>query len=338
MDIDPFKIPKDHSSGLIYGISADPFGNVGDGDKHLAAFSFRLPLTDVAENRLPFYKPDGYDPAHFELHRRFVKSGGKLYTPKTRLPGQKTDLIGSEAPLATDLLGMNDGWATGSEEERRQILEDTARFTKGLLYFFANDECLPVSDNAGTERSELTVFQLEFRQEWSRFGYCLDEFPDNNHFPRMLYIRDARRMVSEYVITEHTASMDNGEAPVEDPVGVAYWPTDTHCVRRILRDGKVHNEGFIFKDGHRWRPFGIAYRALVPRREEATNIITATCPSSSHVGYGMETLMLQAKIKVILTNFRCCASRTSISCSRTSLRQRMRHCVEEIDSCSKCPL
>jgi hypothetical protein len=93
-------------------------------------------------------------------------------------------------------------------------------------------------------------------------------------------------MVSDYVITEHTASRDNGEDPVDDPVAIAYWPTDTHCVRRILRDGKVHNEGFIFKDGHRWRPFGIAYRSLVPKLSEAENVITVTCPSSSHVGYG----------------------------------------------------
>ena len=93
-------------------------------------------------------------------------------------------------------------------------------------------------------------------------------------------------MISEYVITEATASV-GGEDAVADPVAVAFWPTDTHSVRRILRDNKVHNEGFIFKDGHRWRPFGIAYRALVPRRKEATNFITATCPSSSHVGYGM---------------------------------------------------
>lgn len=91
--------------------------------------------------------------------------------------------------------------------------------------------------------------------------------------------------MSGYVITEHTASQ-NGEKPVPDPVAVAYWPTDTHCVRRILRDGKVHNEGFIFKDGHQWRPFGISYRALVPGIEQATNLITVTCPSSSHVGYG----------------------------------------------------
>lgn len=93
-------------------------------------------------------------------------------------------------------------------------------------------------------------------------------------------------MVSDYIVTEATATRDGGEPPVPDPVIVAYWPTDTHSVRRILRDGKVHNEGFIFKDGHKWRPFGVAYRALVPRRAEAGNFITATCPSSSHVGYG----------------------------------------------------
>lgn len=103
----------------------------------------------------------------------------------------------------------------------------------------------------------------------------------------MLYIRDARRMVSDYVITEHAASRDDGEPPVYDPVAVAYWPTDTHCARRILRDGEIHNEGFIFKEGHRFRPFGIAYRALVPKRHEAQNVITATNPSSSHVAYGM---------------------------------------------------
>lgn len=95
-------------------------------------------------------------------------------------------------------------------------------------------------------------------------------------------------MISDYIITEHTATResDGGLPQVHDPVAVAYWPTDTHSVRRILRDGKVHNEGFIFKDGHHWRPFGVAYRALVPKRAEAENLLTVTCPSSSHVGYG----------------------------------------------------
>ena len=95
-------------------------------------------------------------------------------------------------------------------------------------------------------------------------------------------------MVSDYVITEAAATaVEAGGTPlVPDPVAVAYWPTDTHSVRRVLRDGRVHNEGFIFKDGHRWRPFGVAYRSLTPRRAEATNLLAPTCPSSSHVGYG----------------------------------------------------
>lgn len=93
-------------------------------------------------------------------------------------------------------------------------------------------------------------------------------------------------MISDYVVTEHTASEENGEPPVHDPVAIAFWPTDTHSVRRIVKDEKVYNEGFIFKDGHRWRPFGISYRALVPKLDQAENLMTPTCPSSSHVGYG----------------------------------------------------
>lgn len=102
----------------------------------------------------------------------------------------------------------------------------------------------------------------------------------------MLYVRDARRMVSNYVITHHTAARD-GEPLVHDPVAVAYWPPDTHDARRIVRDGEVHNEGFVFKDQkNKWKPFGVSYRALVPKRVEATNVLTPTCPSSSHLGYG----------------------------------------------------
>ena len=93
-------------------------------------------------------------------------------------------------------------------------------------------------------------------------------------------------MISDYVITEHTASLDTKEAAATDPIAIAYWPTDTHCARRVIRNGVVHNEGFIFKDGHRWKPFGISYRAVTPRRSEARNVLSPLCPSSSHVGYG----------------------------------------------------
>jgi len=144
VDVDPYQIPKDPSSGLLYGVSEERFGQPGDGDRHLQSFSYRVPLTDRADNRVPFSKPEGYDPSHYELHRRYHKAGGNLFTPTKRLPNDKTDLIGSEAALATDLLGMNDGWAAGTESERQRILEDTTRFTKGLFYFFATDESLPV--------------------------------------------------------------------------------------------------------------------------------------------------------------------------------------------------
>ena len=107
-------------------------------------------------------------------------------------------------------------------------------------------------------------------------------------------------MVSDYIITETTASRD-AEPLAPDPVAVAYWPTDTHSVRRILRDGKVHNEGFIFKDGHNWRPFGVAYRSLVPKRSEATNFLTVTCPSSSHVGYGESQVPQETPMRLTLT-------------------------------------
>ncbi|KEF56326.1 uncharacterized protein A1O9_07907 [Exophiala aquamarina CBS 119918] len=107
----------------------------------------------------------------------------------------------------------------------------------------------------------------------------------------MLYIREARRLVPDYIITQQTASLENGEPPVADLIAVAYWPTDTHCVRRILLEGKVHNEGFIFRDDHKWRPFGIAYRALIPKVKEAANVITSTCPSSSHVAYVIQMVV-----------------------------------------------
>ncbi|PLB49103.1 hypothetical protein P170DRAFT_426076 [Aspergillus steynii IBT 23096] len=216
--VDPYRAPGDLSSGLLFGISPEPFGQPGSGDKHLAAYSYRLPLTDVEENRLPIYKPDGYDPSHYELHRRYLQAGGKLYIPRLKgIPNRKTDLIGSEAVLATDLLGMNDDWPAVGSQERQNILDKTATFTKGLIWFFANGPAVP----------------LDIRNEWSRFGYCLDEFPDNNHFPRQLYVRDARRMVSDYVITQHTASEHDGEEEDPYPVAIAYWSTNTHWAVRI---------------------------------------------------------------------------------------------------------
>lgn len=268
--VDPYRVPGDPNSGLIPTIQDEPLGTPGAADKRLQAFCFRVCLTKDSANQLPFRKPEGYDPAQYEIYRRYLAAGGKLYRPIAGLPNGKTDL-GAWHDLSHNLYGMNMAYPTGSYVDRQRILDEHKTFTQGLFYWLAND---PI------------VAQLapDLQAEWRRWGYARDEFTDNGGFPRMFYVRDARRMVSDYVITENHVKRVN-PIPVEDPVAVAYWPTDVHSVRRIVKDGYAYNEGFVF-GGNYWRPFGIAYRAIVPRQTECTNLLTPTCPSSSHIAYG----------------------------------------------------
>jgi len=137
-----------------------------------------------------------------------------------------------------------------------------------LIWFLQNDPDVP-------DRT---------RQKWAGWGLCKDEFQDNGGWPRRLYIRSARRMVSDYIITELHSHRDNPNR-VPDPIAIAWWPTDVHHARRIVHDGYAYNEGFTF-DEDDWRPFGISWKALVPKSTECTNLISPTCPSSSYIAYG----------------------------------------------------
>ncbi len=265
--VDPYKIPGDPRSGLIPTIQDEPLGTPGAGDNNIQAFCFRLCLTKNPDNRLPIAKPIDFDRALYEIYFRYVRAGGRLWTPAANLPNGKTDL-GSWHDLSANLYGMNREYPNGDYKARERIYREHLSFTHGLLWLLANDPGIP----------EAT------RSAWRDWGLCKDEFTDNGGWPRALYIRDARRMVSDFVVTEHHTRRTN-PAPVADPVAVAFWPTDTHSVRRIVRDGAAYNEGFVFDDDN-WGPFGISYRALIPRRTEATNLITPTCPSSTHVAYG----------------------------------------------------
>lgn len=268
--VDPYRVPGDAASGLIPTIQDEPPGVAGSADKHLQAFCFRVCLTKKEGNRLPFYKPEGYRRDEYEIYLRYLKAGGKLYTPIAQLPNGKTDL-GAWHDLSHNLYGMNTAYPEGSYARRKEILQYHETFTKGLFYFLATD-------------GEVTSLAPELQREWSQWGYAKDEFTDNNHFPRMFYVRDARRMVSDYVITQHHLKKEN-PTPVEDPVCIAYWPTDVHSVRRIVRDGAAYNEGFVF-GGDYWRPLPVSYRSMVPRASECTNLLTPTCLSSSHIAYG----------------------------------------------------
>ena len=144
--VDPYIEPGNPSSGLIFTVTDEPLGQQGDGDKHIMAFSYRQQLTQDPKNRKLFTKPDDYDVSRYEVYARYAQAGGELHKPRARLPNGKTDLIGTECGLSTSLLGMNDTWPTGSRAERDEITKRTTSFIKGLFYFFANDERLPVRE------------------------------------------------------------------------------------------------------------------------------------------------------------------------------------------------
>ncbi len=265
--VDPYRKPGAPASGVIPTIQDEPLGTPGAADNHLQAYCFRMCLTRDSANRIPFQKPAGYDRAQYEIYLRYERAGGKLYQPAVSIPNGKTDL-GAWHDLSHNLYGMNVAYPGGSYAVRQRVFDQHKTFTQGLFYFLVYDpEVSP-----GT------------RSAWSRWGLCRDEFVDNGGWPREFYVRDARRMVSDFVMTEHHTRRESPKG-IEDPVAVAYWPPDVHSVRRIVREGAAYNEGFVF-GGNTWRPFGIAYRSLVPKAAECTNLLTPTCPSSSHIAFG----------------------------------------------------
>jgi hypothetical protein len=269
VNVDPYNIPGDPSSGTIHTVQNEflNLDSIGRGDHRIQAYCFRACLTKDPANRVPFKKPANYNRSWYEIYSRYAAAGGNLYSPSYSIPNNKTDL-GAWHDLSHNLYGLNYKWPGGNYQEREEIYNYHLDFTRGLFYFLANDSSLPP----------------EVNKNWSQWGTTRDEFTDNEGWPRMIYIRDGRRMVADYVITEHHTSKDTTMV-VEDPVGIAYWPPDVHHVRRIINQGYAYNEGFVF-GGNNWKPFQIAYRALIPRVEECSNLLTPTCLSSSHIAYG----------------------------------------------------
>ena len=267
--IDPYKIPGDSTSGLIHTVQNEYFDatEAGQADQRIQAFCFRACLTKDSLNRVPFKKPENYNRDWYEIYLRYLEAGGKLYSPYYSIPNQKTDL-GAWHDLSHNLYGFNHDYPAGDYETRQQIYQYHLDFTQGLFWFLAND---PAVDEAT-------------RKTWSEWGTTKDEFTDNDGWPHKIYIRDGRRLVSDFVHTEHHTRKDTA-IQIPKPVGVAYWPPDVHHVRRIIKDGAVYNEGFVF-GGDNWKPFSISYDALVLKKSEASNILTPTCPSSSHIAYG----------------------------------------------------
>ncbi len=267
--IDPYRLAGDPASGLLFSVSSAPLGQEGEPDATVQAFCFRLCLTRRPENRLPIEKPEGYDPTRYELQRRYLTAGGVITPPYAGLPNGKTD-PGTWHKLAGNMPGMNGDYVTASHTERQLILRGARDYIQGLYWFMAHDEAVPTAARA----------------QWAAWGVCRDEFTDNGGWPRTFYVRNGRRMVGDFVLSEKHGLRDNPE-PVNDPVGLVWWPHDMHEARRLVRDGAVWHEGTVFDSSPTgdWIPFGIPYRALVPRIAECVNLLTPTCPSSSYVAY-----------------------------------------------------
>lgn len=265
--VDPYIVPGNPESGLIHTIQDEALGEAGTGDRRIQAYCFRACLTKDPANRVPFTRPETYNRDWYEIYLRYLDAGGKLYKPSYSIPNNKTDL-GAWHDLSHNLYGMNHEYPEGNYQKRQEIYQYHLDFTRGLFWFLANDAEVPE----------------DVRQEWSQWGTTKDEFTNNEGWPRMLYIRDGRRMQSDYVITEHHTRKDSSIF-IEDPVAIAFWPPDVHHVRRIVKNGQAYNEGFVF-GGENWKPFPIPYRSLVPRKSECTNLLTPTCLSSSHIAFG----------------------------------------------------
>ena len=265
--IDPYIIPGDPNSGLIHTIQEGGLGEQGAPSKYIQGYCYRLVLTRNQENRIMISRPDNYDSGKYEIYHRYLKAGGRLFYPQATRPNGKTDL-GSWHDLSANLYGENWEYPSGNYAAKARVVKYHEDFARGLIWFLQND---PDVD-------------AETRSNWEGWGLCRDEFTDNDGWPRRLYIRSARRMVSGYVITEHHTRRNN-QVHVTDPVAIAWWPPDTHHARRIVKDGYAYNEGFVF-GGDGWRPFGVSWKALIPKSDECSNLITPTCPSSSYVAYG----------------------------------------------------
>jgi hypothetical protein len=263
--VDPYIKPGDPASGLLPGIQGTDPGHDGDGDKRVQAYNFRMCLTDAPENRIPIPQPARYNALRYELLLRYIQTGvWDAFGSNSLMPNRKTDTNNNGA-FSTDNIGMNYDYPEGDYDTRARIFTEHVMYQQGLMWFVANDPRVPE----------------KIRHEMSRWGLCKDEFTADGGWPHQMYIREARRMVGAYVMTQHNCQ---GREKVEDSVGLAAYTMDSHNTQRYARDGKVQNEGDVQVGG--FPPYPIAYRSLTPKEAECANLLVPVCLSASHIAYG----------------------------------------------------
>jgi hypothetical protein len=264
--VDPYVRAGDPASGLLPGIDPEGPGEEGQGDKRVQAYCYRMCLTDHPDNRIPFARPANYDERDYELLFRNLEAE-KSPVPwiNSPMPNRKTDTNNCFG-VSTDFIGQNYAYPEGDYATREKIAKAHLRYQQGLMWTLANHPRVPE----------------EIRKEVARWGVTKDEFVESGGWPEQIYVREARRMVSAYVMTQHNCQ---GREVAMDSVGMAAYTMDSHNVQRYVdAQGFARNEGNIEVGG--FPPYPISYRSIVPRGDECENLFVPFCLSASHIAFG----------------------------------------------------
>lgn len=284
--VSPFR-GAGRSGGLLPQIKPGPMVDVGHGDGGVMSYGYRVCLTR-ATNRIEIVRRPGYDPDHWELGRRLFHHwsahgvdvpAGRLLGLEENLPGGKCD-ANSLGPFSLSVLdGSAWRYPAAGAVEREEIRLHHLHHAQDFLYFLSHDESVPVA----------------VRREMARWGLPTDEFADTGHLPHQLYVREARRMVGEHVLTQHDLQTAR---PHHDAVAMGSYHLDVREVQRTWRDAPEHPDPvpMVVTEGYlsvRVPPYQIPYRSLVPRPEDCTNLIVPVCLSASHVAFSSVRMEVQ---------------------------------------------
>ena len=264
--VSAFVVLGDRSSGLLPGIHAEDPGEDGQADHRIQAYCFRMCLSNHPENRVAFHKPKNYDPLRYELLARYLQTGWSgVFNKFDDIPNRKTD-TNNHGGVSTDNIGMNYDYPDGDYQTRERIFKEHLLYQQGLMWFLSNDPRVPE----------------KIQTRMNTWGLAKDEFVDHAHWPHQLYIREARRMVSDFVMTEHHLTR---KLETPSPIGMGSYNMDSHHVQRYATaDGFARNEGDLqISPGG---PYPVSYSAIIPRQQECSNLLVPVCLSSSHIAYG----------------------------------------------------
>ncbi|MGI5520349.1 FAD-dependent oxidoreductase [Micromonospora sp. CA-259024] len=260
----------------LYPVGSAPRMVAGEGDDKVQAYNFRGVLTREAE-RLPFPRPDDYDPKRYLYLRQLIEQRGvaglsSIVTHTALLPNGKYQ-TNQALFIGFDLPGASWAYPDGSWSRREEVIAEQVRWHQGMLYWLANDPSLPPS----------------FRADAQTFGLPTDEFVDSPYgpgFPHALYIREGRRMVGAKVLTQHDLLKPNNTTAT--PVCCWKYGMDCHIVQYYAEgDDTIVGEGTL--SGTESNPpvdlYQIPAECLFPAAGGIENIAVPLCFSASHIGY-----------------------------------------------------